>query len=166
MNYLFSMAYKWQTDCTRGAVVLSRLKVLIVEDDNAMAQMCAKLVRRHGHSAVIARSGVDALAIVRAGGDVDAVISDIQMPQMSGTELLARLHEMKADLPVILMTGYATVVGADEAVSLGATDYISKPFNAETLVGSLERALRRPGRTECSAESAAAAANVPATAGL
>ena len=123
-------------------------KVLIVEDDNAMAQMCAKLVRRHGHSAVIARSGVDALAIVRAAGDVDAVISDIQMPQMSGTELLARLHEMRADLPVILMTGYANVVGADEAISMGATDYISKPFNAETLVGSLERALRRQARPE------------------
>ncbi len=124
-------------------MISDHLKVLIVEDDNAMAQMCAKLIRRQGHSAVIANSGVDALAIVRAAGDVDAVISDVQMPRMSGTELLTLLHKVDADLPVILMTGYANVVSENEAFSLGATDYLSKPFNAETLVGSLERALRK-----------------------
>lgn len=119
------------------------LKVLIVEDDNAMAQMCAKLIRRRGHSAVIANTGMDALAIVRTAGDVDAVISDVQMPRMSGLELLTLLHEVDSELPVILMTGYANVLSEDEALSRGATDYLSKPFNAETLVCSLERAFRK-----------------------
>ena len=123
--------------------MLSQLKVLIVEDDNAMAQMCAKLIRRSGHSAVIANSGRDALAIVRTGGDVDAVVSDVQMPQMSGIELLARVREFNSEIPVILMTGYANVVTSDEARLLGATDYLSKPFNAEALVGSLERVFRK-----------------------
>jgi len=116
-------------------------KVLIVEDDNAMAQMCAKLIRRQGHSAVIAGTGQDALTIVRAARDVDAVISDIQMPQMSGIELLMQLRKVDAQLPVILMTGYANVVSSKEAMSLGASDYLSKPFDAETLIVSLERAL-------------------------
>ena len=123
--------------------MLSQLKVLIVEDDNAMAQMCAKLIRRSGHSAVIANSGRDALAIVRTGGDVDAVVSDVQMPQMSGIELLARVREFNSEIPVILMTGYANVVTSDETRLLGATDYLSKPFNAEALVGSLERVFRK-----------------------
>jgi len=118
-------------------MVLSR-KVLIVEDDNAMAQMCAKLLQRRGHSAVIAGSGEAALGIVKTVA-VDAVLSDIQMPQMSGVELLTELRAFDAALPVILMTGYASVVTSAEAFSLGAADYLTKPFNAETLIGSLER---------------------------
>ena len=117
-------------------------KVLIVEDDNAMAQMCAKLIRRQGHSALIAGSCQDALTIVRATGDVDAVLSDVQMPEMTGLELLAHLREFSAALPVIPMTGYTTADGSNAAMSLGATDYISKPFDADTLIGSLERAMR------------------------
>jgi len=116
---------------------LSR-NVLIVEDDAAMAQMCAKAIRRRGHSAVVAQSCRDAVAMVRAGS-VDVVISDVHMPQMSGIELLAQLQEIDAQLPVILMTGYNNIVSADEAVTLGAADYLSKPFNPETLIGSIER---------------------------
>jgi DNA-binding NtrC family response regulator len=115
------------------------LNILIVEDDSAMAQMCAKLIRRRGHSVIIAESSQDALAIVKAGRDVDAVLSDIQMPQMSGIELLTHLREFNSKLPVILMTGYTNLIGAAEALALGAADYLSKPFNAETLIGSLER---------------------------
>ena len=116
------------------------ITVLIVEDDYAMAQMCAKLIRRRGHAALIADSGEAALAIVRSNAAVDAVVSDIQMPVMSGLELLARVREFAADLPVILMTGFAHAAGSGEAAALGATDYLSKPFNADTLIASLERA--------------------------
>lgn len=118
------------------------MKVLIVDDDNAMAQMCAKLIRRRGHSAVIACSSQDALAIVRAAGDVDVVITDVQMPHMTGLQLVAGIRKIARDLPIILMTGYASVVSPSQAAALGATDYITKPFDAETLLGSLERAIR------------------------
>jgi DNA-binding NtrC family response regulator len=121
--------------------MMSSLKVLIVEDDNAMAQMCAKLIRRRGHSAVIAGSCHDALTIVRSGQDVDAVITDIQMPQMTGIELLARLHEFDSQLPVIVMTGYANLLGPDQAMVHGAADYLTKPFDPDALIGSLERVL-------------------------
>jgi DNA-binding NtrC family response regulator len=119
----------------------SQAKVLIVEDDNAMAQMCAKLIRRHGHTAVIAGSGLDALAMVREARDIDVVISDVQMPQMTGVQLLSRLRALDSSLPVILITGYAQVLSPLQAFELGATDYIMKPFEPEILIGSLERAL-------------------------
>ena len=122
----------------------SPFKVLVVEDDAAMAQMCAKLIRRRGHSAVIADSCLEALSIVQSSVGVDAVVSDIQMPVMSGIELLAKVREIDADLPVILMTGYATSTSSSEALSLGATDYLAKPFNPDALIGSLERAIHRP----------------------
>ncbi len=120
----------------------SRPKVLIVEDDNAMAQMCAKLIQRRGYSAIIACSCNDAIAIVRDAGDIDVVISDVQMPTMTGIQLLGRIRAIDQTMPVILMTGYAHVLGPDEATDLGATDYILKPFDAETLVHSVERARR------------------------
>jgi DNA-binding NtrC family response regulator len=116
-------------------------KVLIVEDDNAMAQMCAKLIRRRGHTVVIAASGQDALAMVREARDIDVVITDVQMPKMSGMQLAARLHALNANLPIILMTGYALLLSPSEALEIGAADYILKPFEPETLIGSLERAL-------------------------
>ena len=121
--------------------MILRTKVLIVEDDNAMAQMCAKLIRRHGHTVLIASSGQDALAMVREAGDIDVVISDVQMPHMNGVQLLARLHEIDATLPIILMTGYAHLLNPSQALALGAADYIMKPFEPETLIGSLERAM-------------------------
>jgi DNA-binding NtrC family response regulator len=119
-----------------------RTKVLIVEDDNAMAQMCAKLIRRHGHTALIAGSGQDALTMITEAHDIDVVISDVQMPQMSGVQLLARLRAFDATLPIILITGYAHLLSPAEALELGATDYIMKPFEPETLIGSLERATK------------------------
>jgi two-component system response regulator FlrC len=119
-----------------------QIKVLIVEDDNALAQMCAKLIRRHGHKALIAGSGQDALAIVREGRDIDIVISDVQMPKMSGEQLLACLRALNSTLPIILMTGYTQLLSPSEAIALGAADYIMKPFDPETLIGSLERAIR------------------------
>ncbi len=120
----------------------SRLKVLIVDDDNAMAQMCAKLIQRRGYSAITARSCPDAIAIVREAHDIDVVITDLQMPHMTGLQLLASLRAIDETLPVILMTGYAQVLSFDRAIALGAADYIAKPFDSETFVHSIERASR------------------------
>jgi DNA-binding NtrC family response regulator len=121
---------------------MQRIKVLIVEDDNAMARMCAKLIQRRGHSVLVACSSQDALSIVRNVHDVDVVVSDVQMPEMSGIQLIARLRAIDGTLPIILMTGYANVLTPSQAVALGATDYITKPFDSETLLVSVERAFR------------------------
>jgi DNA-binding NtrC family response regulator len=118
------------------------LKILIVEDDNAMAQMCAKLIRRRGHTVLIAGCGQDALAVIRSAGDIDVVLSDVQMPSMSGEQLLARLRALDCTIPIVLMTGYTQPLGPSEAIARGAADYILKPFDPEALLGCLERATR------------------------
>jgi len=120
----------------------TRLKVLIVEDDRAMAQMCAKLIRRRGHSAAIASSSSAALDAVRNDGSIDIVISDIQMPEIGGIQLISLLRAINETLPIVLMTGYASLVNAPEAGALGATDCIMKPFDPETFLGTLEQAAR------------------------
>jgi DNA-binding NtrC family response regulator len=126
----------------RGLPVEPSVKVLIIDDDNAMAQMCAKLIRRRGHMAVITGSGADALALIREAGDIDVVVSDVQMPQMTGVEVLAKIRAFDETLPVIIITGYANVLSPPEALELGASDYLMKPFEPETLISSIERAAR------------------------
>lgn len=139
---MFSVRSYWKADCPAVAM---RSKVLIVEDDNAMAQMCAKLIRRRGHVVLIAGSGHDAVAMVREVGDIDVVVSDVQMPRMNGQQLVAELHELDANLPVILMTGFTHLLSPFQATALGAVDYIMKPFEPEILISSLERAMRSRG---------------------
>jgi DNA-binding NtrC family response regulator len=122
--------------------VLTRLKVLLVEDDQAMAQMCAKLIRRRGHLAVIAHTSQEAVRIVSTFDDIDVVVSDIQMPEMSGIQLLVSLREMNQTLPVILMTGYGHTVSSAQVLAMGAADYLIKPFEPDTFLTCLERATR------------------------
>ena|SRR5215469_15649719 len=121
---------------------MPRLKVLLVEDDCSLAQMCAKLIRRRGHSAVIASTCQDALRIILSGDDIDVVVSDIQMPEMTGLQLLSRLRTISESLPVILMTGYGHTVTAAQALAMGAADYILKPFEPDVFMACLEQATR------------------------
>jgi two-component system response regulator FlrC len=120
-----------------------RLKVLIVEDDDAMAQMCAKLIRRRGHMVMTAGSGQEALATILQAKDINVVVSDVEMPEMSGVQLLVRLRALDTGLPIILMTGYTHLLSPSQAYALGAVDYIIKPFDPEVLIESLERVQMR-----------------------
>ena len=104
--------------------------------------MCAKLIRRRGHLAVIAHTCQEAVHLVTSFGDIDVVVSDIQMPEMSGIQLLARLQAMNQALPVILMTGYGHIVGSAQVLAMGAADYLMKPFEPDTFLSCLERATR------------------------
>jgi DNA-binding NtrC family response regulator len=118
------------------------MKVLLVEDDPAMARMCARLIQRRGHFAVVARSCQDAVRIVSDSNDIDIVVSDVQMPEMNGIQLLARLHTLNSTLPVVLMTGYGHMVSPDQVFAMGAAGYIIKPFEPDVFIGCVESATR------------------------
>jgi DNA-binding NtrC family response regulator len=126
------------------------MKVLLVEDDQAMARMCAKLIHRRGHCAVVARSSEEAVRIVSDSDDIDVVVSDVQMPEMNGIQLLARLQTMKNTLPVVLMTGYGHLVSSAQVLAMGAAGYIIKPFEPDVFVDCVERATRSQHRTAAS----------------
>ena len=126
------------------------MKVLLVEDDQAMARMCAKLIHRRGHCAVVARSSEEAVRIVSDRDDIDVVVSDVQMPEMNGIQLLAMLHTMKNTLPVVLMTGYGHLVSSAQVLAMGAAGYIVKPFEPDVFVDCVERATRSQHKTAAS----------------
>src|SRR5882724_9837248 len=115
-------------------------KVLVVDDERRMRRILQILLERMGIESVAAENCDEALERFQAE-NVGLVLTDLKMPGMSGLELLARVRELDADVPVIVLTAYGTVETAVEAMKLGAFDYVLKPFDVETVELTIRKAL-------------------------
>src|SRR5437879_10475556 len=123
-------------------------KVLVVDDERKMRRLLQILLERLGIDSVAAESGEEALDRFQAE-KIDLVLTDLKMPGMTGLELLARLRELDADVPVILLTAFGTVQTAVDAMKLGAFDYVLKPFDLEAVELIIRKALEmRQYRTD------------------
>jgi len=116
--------------------------VLIVDDDAAMRQMLASLFREQGFEVRDAGSATEALELA-SETEFDAVLSDIKMPGKSGIELVGELRQLRPETPVVLMTAFGSIDSAVEAMRAGAFDYITKPFEPDAVLFTLERAVER-----------------------
>jgi EAL domain-containing protein (putative c-di-GMP-specific phosphodiesterase class I) len=115
-------------------------QVLLVEDDPIVRQAYSKVLRRGGLGLETAEDGIEALEKVR-GGCFDAVVSDINMPRLSGIEFLRALREQELDVPVVLVTGGPALETAVSAVEYGAFRYLTKPVDIEALLETVLRAV-------------------------
>src|SRR5208282_5101769 len=123
---------------SRGGLMAN---LLIVDDEKNIRRSLATYFESCGHHVLMAESAVRALAILTENPNVDLVLSDYRMAEMNGLELL---HEIKARFPkllVILITAYATVESAVEAMKSGAYDYLAKPFSLDQIGHVVDRAL-------------------------
>ena len=119
---------------------MATARVLLVDDDEAMRISTAQALRLAGFQVDPVSSAEEALTLT-GPAFTGAVVSDIRMPGMDGMTLLGRLHEIDAEIPVILVTGHAEVPLAVEAMRSGAYDFIEKPFVVQDLANVLRRAL-------------------------
>ncbi len=115
-------------------------RILIVDDQDVIRDSLAATLARQGHEVVAATDGPGALTKL-SGSRFELMISDLKMPKMTGTELLAEVKKIRPEMPVVLMTAFATVSTAVEAMKLGAYDYIQKPFDGEEIKILVERTL-------------------------
>lgn len=115
-------------------------RVLLVDDESAVVKAHAILLQREGFDAVPVVSAEAALDLA-SKEDFDAVVTDINMPGMSGVELLRALREYHRDVPVVLLTGAPAIESAAEAVNYGALQYLMKPVHSEQLLGTIRRAV-------------------------
>ncbi len=113
-------------------------RVLIVDDDISMREFLDETLTRKNYSIGLASTGEEALRMMK-GKEYDVVLSDIRMPQLGGMEVLKATREFLPDAKIILMTAYATVENAVEAMKLGAFDYIMKPFSADAIEVVIEK---------------------------
>src|SRR5262245_36814034 len=102
-------------------------KLLVVDDDALIRRSLAEVLRLEGYQVLEASTGAEAIRIVGAHAP-NLVVTDFNMPEVDGLQLLRELRARKPDLPVILVTGYGTVEQAVEAMKAGAWDYVSKPI--------------------------------------
>src|SRR5512143_158741 len=99
--------------------------ILVVDDDASVRQYLSSLFRREGMPAIVSESARDAMAQLQ-DNKVTLVLTDIMMPDVSGIELLGEVRAFDAEIPVILMTGFADVEVAIEAVNKGAFSFLTK----------------------------------------
>jgi len=114
--------------------------ILVVDDERAIQDSIAWCLRADGHDVRTALDGEEAMAIM-AGQDFDVVISDIIMPGVSGIELLRKARALQPQTLVVLITAFATVETAVEALREGASDYVLKPFKFDDLRFRVRRLL-------------------------
>lgn len=116
--------------------------VLVVDDEGANRYSVSKTLQRVGYVVNEAASGEEALEHI-TNQEYDVVLTDIRMPGIDGVELLRRIKEQSPDAIVILMTGYASLGTAVEALRLGAHDYLIKPSSSNDIRQSVSRGIER-----------------------
>jgi len=114
--------------------------ILYVDDEPAIGLILEDTLERAGHSAVGAHNVPEALQAL-AKGNIDLIISDFRMPGLTGLEFLELLQQEGYDVPLIMLTGHATIEHAVAAIKAGAVDYITKPVRPEQLELSVAQAL-------------------------
>jgi DNA-binding NtrC family response regulator len=116
--------------------------ILVVDDEKFFQDLMANILTEEGYQVRVVGSGEDALKAC-SEGEFQVVVMDLVLPDIMGTEVLARVRERDPDIAVIMVTAYASMESAISALKAGAYDYIKKPIVKEDLVRSVERALER-----------------------
>ena len=104
-----------------------RDRILVVEDERAQRDALAQYLGRLGHPVTAVATGEEAVGLLQ-GGSYAILITDLRLPGMSGLDVVRRAHELDEELGVLLMTAYASVESAVEALRVGAHDYLLKPL--------------------------------------
>ena len=117
-----------------------RSRVLVVDDESSIRELLQKTLALAEYEVDTAPDGRAALERLRLG-NYDLLIADLKMPGMDGLTLIREAKRLKADLPVIIITGFSTESSAIEAVNLGVAGYLTKPFRVPQVLAAAARAL-------------------------
>ncbi|HIP68229.1 MAG TPA: sigma-54-dependent Fis family transcriptional regulator [Chromatiales bacterium] len=117
-----------------------RKNIYFIDDDVRAGELFQRFATDAGYKVSVFQSPEKALDAF-AADVVDLVITDLKMPGLSGTELLAEIRKQDSEIPVIIITGFSTVEHAIEALRLGATDFLKKPYDVEELLLQIDRVL-------------------------
>lgn len=128
-------------------------RLLLVEDDSAIAEPLSRALGRDGYEVSRASRGMDALSLASTDGPIDFVILDLGLPDIDGLEVCRRLRKGGLEAPVLILTARADEVDAVVGLDAGADDYVTKPFRLGELQARIRALLRRSQSTEESGDS-------------
>jgi DNA-binding NtrC family response regulator len=123
----------------------AKARILVVDDEPIACSRLKTALEKHGYTVQTCRGGAEAIMLLRTES-FQVVVSDLRMDDVSGLDVLDLVRAQHPSTPMILITGYATVEVAREALAKGAFDFIAKPFRPQDLRAIIERALRRPAQ--------------------
>jgi len=126
-------------------------KILIVDDDREIRANLSEIMTGAGYQTQEAASGSEAVEKATAG-DFDMVLLDLIMPKMSGSDVLGELRRVSPRSRVIMITAFATIDNAVDAIKRGASDYVSKPFKIDDLLMRIRRCLEEARVDMCTAK--------------
>jgi len=118
----------------------SHERILVVDDEEQMRDLLAKVLERKGYQVSVCGDGAEALAFLERD-PVDLVVTDVRMPGLSGMEALRAIKELNPEIVVIIMTAFGSIDQAVQAVKEGAYDYVNKPFKIDEMLLTIEKAL-------------------------
>lgn len=124
----------------RSARAADRPRVLVVDDEASIRELLSKTLALAEYDVDTAPDGRAAIERLRLG-HYDLLIADLKMPGLDGLSLIREAKRLKADLPVIIITGFSTESSAIEAVNLGVAGYLTKPFRVPQVLAAAARAL-------------------------
>lgn len=121
---------------------LQDIRALIADDDPFVGEMLAEILQSEGCAVELAKDGCEAYNKFFSGPYINIIVSDMNMPGMSGLQLLRKLRDENVDVPIIILTGDNEISAAIEAIKKGASDYIVKDENIQdTLIPSVMKVL-------------------------
>lgn len=138
------------------------IKVLMVDDEKRFRETTRKILERNGFQTILAENGEQALKCLDQSPDV--AVLDILMPGMDGHEVLEKMLKLKPDFPVIMLTGHGDKDSAEQALVLGAFDYLSKPCDIDLLSDKIREACRSKQQAERIEEDLVGSAMIPLSA--
>lgn len=121
-------------------IIMTHLNILIVDDDKLSRILILKYLTRWGYNPIEAISGSKALEVI-TNSHIDLIISDQEMPDMNGLQLLKSIKSAKLAIPFIMLTGHASLEMGIDCIKNGADDYVVKPFNPDDMLARIERTL-------------------------
>jgi DNA-binding NtrC family response regulator len=116
-------------------------RILVVDDDESMRELLRSDLQRHGLTITLSETAEEALEQVSEHG-FDVVLTDLNLPGMTGIDLCVRITAQRPDIPVVVLTGFGSMDTAIAAIRAGAYDFVTKPIDSDLLVIVLERALK------------------------
>lgn len=123
---------------------MAQEKILVVDDESTVRKVIGEILKNEGYEVTEADSGQKALQILLDADNTepDLILLDIKMPGMDGLDLVKKIR-VQFDMPIIMLTAMHDVTLIDNALSVGADDYITKPFRTRELVARIKTKLKR-----------------------
>ncbi|MEA1910181.1 MAG: response regulator [Spirochaetota bacterium] len=122
-------------------------KLLVIDDEQIVLDSVQRILSKESYSLTVTTKSKEGLKLALAE-NFDLVLTDIKMPGIGGMRILRDIKRAKPEIPVLILTGYATVQSAVGAMKLGASDYLEKPFLPETLLQTIGNAINKAATQE------------------